>query len=183
MSLDLPGCWRHLARATGAAHRRSEALEERFDNSELAGLWARALSAWHDAGVTGLSTEGAFIRAYDAARQAAVTVLAAHGLRVKSGPGHHYITFYALGALEVLELSDFGTEFEAVRNSRHLAAYEAELDPDVLLGDLARLRCAIVRFLPVARRHLISQLPALEAKLGSNPCPSRVSQHEIEGQV
>ena len=142
--------------------------EEQFDNSELAGLWARAVSAWHDAGVTGLSTEGAFVRAYDAARQAAVTVLAAHGLRVKSGQGHHYITFYALGALEIPELSGFAAEFEAVRNSRHLAVYEAELDPNALIGDLGRLRSAVERFLPEARRHLVSQLPALEFKLGSN---------------
>lgn len=139
--------------------------EERFDDSELVGLWARSVSAWHDARVTELSTEGAFVRAYDAARQAAVTVLAAHGLRVKSGLGHHYITFYALEALDLPELAGFGAEFEGVRNSRHMAVYEADLDPDVLTEDLGRLRSAVQRLLPVARKHLASRRPALESKL------------------
>ncbi|HYN21362.1 MAG TPA: hypothetical protein VE078_10415, partial [Thermoanaerobaculia bacterium] len=118
-------------------------------------------------GVTGLSKEGSFVRAYDSARQAAVTLLAAHGLRVKTGQGHHYITFYALDALELPGVAGFGAEFEAVRNSLHLAVYEADLDPDILTGDLVRLRSAGERFLPAAGRHLVSLFPGLVSKLAS----------------
>jgi hypothetical protein len=70
-----------------------------FDDREILGLWTRALTSYGDAGVAGLSEEGAFTRAYDAGRQAATTLLAAVRLRVR-GQAHHYTVFYALAALE-----------------------------------------------------------------------------------
>ncbi len=138
--------------------------EEEFDEAELIGLWRRAVSSWQDAGVTGLTAEGALVRAYDAARQAAVTVLAAHGLRVK-GQGHHYITFYALEALEHPDLAGFGNQFEGIRNSRHMAVYEAGVDPVALAEDLATLKEVVGRFLPVARRIVVTLRTGLDSRL------------------
>ena len=76
------------------------------------------MTSYRDAGVAGLSDEGAFTRAYDAGRQAATTLLAAVGLRVR-GQAHHYTVFYALAALEDPTASRFGIELESVRQSRH----------------------------------------------------------------
>jgi len=63
------------------AEHRLEAAQ--FDDREIVGLWTRAVTSYRDAGVAGLSEEGAFTRAYDAGRQAATTLLAAVGLRVR----------------------------------------------------------------------------------------------------
>jgi hypothetical protein len=50
-----------------------------FDDLEIVGLWARAVTSYRDSSVAGLSDEGAFSRAYDAGRQVTGIVLGAAG--------------------------------------------------------------------------------------------------------
>ncbi len=116
-------------------HRLASA---QFEDREIVGLWARALTSDRDAGVPGLSEEGAFTRASDAGRQAATTLLAAVGLRLR-GQAHHCTVFYALAALEDPAVSQFGVELESVRQSRHMAVYDAIADSAALRADREKL--------------------------------------------
>ncbi|WP_420127787.1 hypothetical protein [Longimicrobium sp.] len=69
-----------------------------FDDEDVVAFWHKAAASYADAHISGISSDGAFQRAYTAALQATITVLAAHGLRVKS-TANHYTAFYALQKL------------------------------------------------------------------------------------
>ncbi len=135
-----------------------------FDDREIVGLWTRALTSYRDAGVAGLSDEGAFTRAYDAGRQAATDLLAAVGLRVR-GQAHHYTVFYALAALEDPSVSHFGVELESVRQSRHMAVYEVTTDSAALQADREKLMGMLTRLFPAAHTWLMARRPSLRGKL------------------
>ncbi len=144
------------------AEHRLEAAP--FDDREIVGLWTRALTSYRDAGVASLSDEGAFTRAYDAGRQAATTLLAAVGLRVR-GQAHHYTVFYALAALDDPAVSQFGVELESVRQSRHTAVYDATADSAALRTDREKLKGMLTRLFPAAHAWLIARRPSLREKI------------------
>ena len=144
------------------AEHRLEAAQ--FDDREIVGLWTRAVTSYRDAGVAGLSEEGAFTRAYDAGRQAATTLLAAVGLRVR-GQAHHYTVFYTLAALEDSAVSQFGVELESVRQSRHMAVYDATADSAALRADREKLKEMLTRLFPAAHTWLMARRPSLRGKL------------------
>jgi hypothetical protein len=144
------------------AEHRLEAAP--FDDREIIGLWTRALTSYRDASVMGLSGEGAFTRAYDAGRQLATTLLATVGLRVR-GQAHHYTVFYALGALEDPVVSQFGVELESVRQSRHMAVYDATTDAAAVGADRERLKEMLTRLFPAAHAWLIARRASLKGKL------------------
>ncbi len=133
-----------------------------FDDREIVGLWARAVTSYRDSSVAGLSDEGAFSRAYDAGRQVAGIVLAAAGYRVR-GQGHHQIAFYALAVLEDPSLSPFGIELESIRQA--MVIYDAVGDPAALRADRQKLKGIVERFLPAAHAWLIGKRPHLKGKL------------------
>ncbi len=170
------GAWRPAAlgapRGVTFPQRIERLLTERrleaapFDDREIVGLWTRALTSYRDAGVAGLSHEGAFTRAYDAGRQAATTVLAAAGLRVR-GQAHHYTVFYALAALDDPAVSPFGIELESVRQSRHMAVYDPTADSAVLRADREKLKQMLTRLFPAAHTWLIVRRPSLRGKLAA----------------
>ncbi len=137
-----------------------------FDDREIVGLWARAVTSYRDSSVTGLSDEGAFARAYDAGRQVAGIVLAAAGYRVR-GQGHHQIAFYALAVLEDPSLSQFGTELESIRQARHMVIYDAVGDPAALRADRHKLKAIVERVLPAAYIWLTAKRPRLKGQLVS----------------
>jgi hypothetical protein len=137
-----------------------------FDDREIIGLWTRALTSYRDAGVAGLSDEGAFTRAYDAGRQVATALLAAVGLRVR-GQSHHYTVFYALAALEDPAISHFGVELESVRQSRHMAVYDPTADSAVLRTDRKKLTQMLTRLFPAAHTWLMAKRPSLRGKLAA----------------
>lgn len=83
---------------------------EDFDDDQIAGLWASAVTSYRDASVSGLSTDGALQHAYAAALQATLAVLAALGLRVRGSAGH-FKTFYALEKLALPALSEHAILF------------------------------------------------------------------------
>jgi len=122
------------------------------------------LTSYRDAGVAGLSDEGAFTRAYDAGRQAATTLLAAVGLRVR-GQAHHYTVFYALAALEDPTASRFGIELESVRQSRHMAVYDATADSATPRTNQEKLKRILTRLFPAAHAWLITRRPSLSGQL------------------
>jgi hypothetical protein len=75
-------------------------VRESFDNSQVAGSWAKAVASYSDARVPGVSTDGALELVYTSCLQATFAMLAARGLRVKS-TGSHYKAFYALQRLDL----------------------------------------------------------------------------------
>jgi hypothetical protein len=81
--------WQELL-AQGTLERRKPARTELL---EIRALAERELS---DAGVRGLSPEGAFEHAYAAAGALATVVIRAEGYRVLAGTRAHYHTFVAL---------------------------------------------------------------------------------------
>jgi hypothetical protein len=94
------------------------------DKTEIQQLWALARRNLSDAESKGLSPEGKFEFAYNAARTLATIVIRTHGYRIKSSGGHHWTTFVAL---EVAMGSGFATTaayFDQCRKKRNDALYD-----------------------------------------------------------
>ena len=154
------------------AHRIERLIESRSleqvpaDDAEVAAIWAAALREWSDAAVPGLSTAGAFVHVYQAGFRAAAAVVRAGGYRPRGAPGgHHYITFYAAGALGDDELMRVADELQNIRGERHLALYgdDEELD----LQDLANARAHVRSFLHEVHRWLTTARPDLGRRVRS----------------
>jgi len=135
------------------------------DDEEVAAIWAAALREWRDASVPGLSVAGAFLHVYQAAFRAATALVRAYGYRVRGAVGgHHYVTFYAVGALGDVELERVADILQNIRGGRHAALYgdEEELEP----GDLESARMHVSRFLQLVRGALIESRGTLAFRLG-----------------
>jgi hypothetical protein len=134
------------------------------DDAEVAAIWTAALREWSDASVAGLSVAGAFIHVYQAAFRAATALLRASGYRVRGAVGgHHYGTFYAVGALGGDELERLADTLQNIRGGRHTALYgdEEELEP----ADLENARSHVSQFLRLVHHFLIDARPALASRL------------------
>jgi hypothetical protein len=116
---------------------------------KLFGLVDRELS---DAAVPGLSTDGRFMHAYDAALQLCTIALHANGYAVGKGKGHHAYTInalqYALGpqhAADTAYLSKCSTQ----RNHSlyDYAGVVSDQDAQDLLDTARQLRAAVLSWL------------------------------------
>lgn len=144
--------------------------EEAADDAEVAAIWAAALREWSDASVPGLSVAGAFTHAYQAGFRAATVVLRAAGYRPRGAVGgHHYITFYAAGALGDHEMERITDALQSIRGGRHMALYgdEEELEPE----DLESARTHVSSLLREVHRWLIAARPALASRIAAAPPP------------
>lgn len=142
---------------------RSLARED-FDDSQVAGYWAKAMASYRDAQISGISSEGAFQLAYTAALQATFAVLAAYGLRVKS-TASHYKAFYAMQKLDDA-LRQHAIRFDEMRTTRHESIYEPEEDEAKMAARLAEALSALGVALPPVRTWLIMERPGLAPVLG-----------------
>lgn len=123
---------------------------------------------WSDAEVRGLSVAGAFTHVYQAAFRAATALVRAAGFRSRAAlGGHHYVTFYALAALDGPELERLADTMQNVRGGRHTALYgdEEELDAH----DLENARAIVVALLTAVHRALMSLRPSLAGRLAAAP--------------
>ena len=77
-----------------------------------------------DAQVTGLSAQGRYEFAYNAARLLATVVIRASGYRVTARNGHHYYTFQGLEAADSSFARD-AANFDAARSKRNDFSYDA----------------------------------------------------------
>jgi hypothetical protein len=130
------------------------------EDAEVAAIWTAALREWGDASVPGLSVAGAFLHVYQAAFRAATALVRASGYRVRGAVGgHHYVTFYAVGALGDAELERAADILQNIRGGRHTALYgdEEELE----LADLENARMHVSQFLQLVRHALIQSRRAL----------------------
>lgn len=94
-------------------------------DAELIGMWDKALRTFRSSRLDGLDPESGFTLAYQAALQAATTVVRAAGFRVR-GEGHHHHTFAAAAAVGDREVADAARELNVIRQQRHGAVYDWE---------------------------------------------------------
>jgi len=92
-----------------------------------------------DAGVKGLSNDGRFVFAYDAARAAAEAVMGTEGYRPVAGSGHHETVFRFLRVAAGGRWATEAAEFEQARRKRNAAEYDewgliTETEADRLLS-------------------------------------------------
>ncbi len=130
-------------------------VREPFDDSQVAGFWAKAVASYSDARVPNVSADGALQLVYTACLQATFAVLAARGLRVKS-TASHYKAFYALQRLDVPVLREYAIRFDELRATRHASIYEPDDDEAEI-----EARCAeAIRMLGVALPEIHAWLAA-----------------------
>ncbi len=79
-----------------------------------------------DAALAGLSPEGRFQLAYDAALALATVVVLASGHRVKSRVGHHQITFEVAGIALGKDASSLVGYLDLCRRTRNVISYEGD---------------------------------------------------------
>ena len=105
--------------------------------AELDNLRSIVTRSLKDAAATGLSDDGRFVQAYDAARTLSLIVVRASGYRPKSKGGHHANTFLALEAADSAFASK-SAYFDGCRTKRNVSEYDfaggvTETDADGLL--------------------------------------------------
>jgi hypothetical protein len=97
-------------------------VREKASDAEVAGLWLNALEAFADASVPGVSPKGRLVRAYDAGRLAATSLVRSRDLRVRA-TNHHEITVAAAGFVSAGDLAASFGELEELRALRVDAEY------------------------------------------------------------
>lgn len=93
---------------------------------EIAAQRRAAERALADAALPGLSPEGRFRLAYDAALALATLAVLASGYRVRSRVGHHQITIEAADVALGKEAAPFTRYFDLCRRKRNVISYEGE---------------------------------------------------------
>jgi hypothetical protein len=90
---------------------------------ELEHLLALARRSLDDARLEGISTDGRYGHAYEAARALATLIIRAEGYRVRAHGGSHYNTFLALEAADPKRFVDLAAYFNACREKRNELSY------------------------------------------------------------
>ena len=98
-----------------------------------------------DAQVPGLSPQGRYEFAYNAARLLATLVVRASGHRVIAKNGHHYYTFQALEAADPAAFKNAAAYFDAARSKRNDFSYEGpvgltDTEADGLITDVKQFQ-------------------------------------------
>jgi hypothetical protein len=108
---------------------------------ELRSMVARNL---RDAAVVGVSPQGRFEFAYNAARLLATIVIRVCGYRVVTKTGHHYFTFQALEAADT-SFAKAAANFDTARRKRNDFSYDAPAE--ITKTDADDLINAVTEFL------------------------------------
>lgn len=97
------------------------------EDTEVGGMWAKAVRTLRSSEVEGLDPDSAFTLAYQAVLQASTAVIRAAGYRVR-GEAHHHHTFAAVAALGLGDLSEAARDLNVIRQKRHGAVYDWETE-------------------------------------------------------
>jgi hypothetical protein len=130
------------------------------------GVWQKAVESAHDAVLPGMSIDGSLRSAYDAGFLAALALLAAHGLRPGSGPGHHEMAFYGAAALGYPGLEDLVPDSEEIRTLRRGSMYDPVIAGS---GEQRKALQWMQRTLPAIRAALVTKDPSLNSRLAPFP--------------
>ena len=140
--------------------------EQNFSKAHVTAIWEKAIATARDASLASLSIESAIRLAYDAGHSAALTLLAAHGLRPGNGSGHHEMAFYGAAAFGDPELADLVAESEEVRGLRHGSMYDPTIASAKGMNDtIAWMKKAI----PALHAAIIKLDPSFPGQLPSYP--------------
>lgn len=109
------------------------------DDNEVLGFWRKALVARDDARNASASPDNRLLRAYDAARLAAMAVMREAGYRTRGSESHHFLTFeVARSLVGDAELRRALDAMNSLRKVRHEVEYEAEGEVDEEMVEKAR---------------------------------------------
>lgn len=129
-------------------------------------IWQKAVGAARDAALPELTSDNAVRLAYDAGHAAALSLLAAHGLRTGGGPGHHEVAFAGAAGLGDPALADLVPDSEEIRRLRHGSMYDPVLaGPEEVADALRWMR----QTLPAIRQALVNRDAILAAELAPYP--------------
>jgi hypothetical protein len=140
--------------------KQERVAKEPTTRSEIDELGALAERNLKDAGLAGLSSDGRFSFAYNAARTLVTIAIRASGYRVKRVGGAHYNTFIALPAAMGASWDTLATYFDSFRQSRNDLSYGAarvvsDSDAEELLERAAELRDSVEAWLRANHPSLI----------------------------
>jgi hypothetical protein len=141
-------------------------VNEMFDDAQVAGFWSKAVAAFADAHVRGISTDTALQTAYRSCLQATLGVLATKGLRVKSNAGH-YIAFYAMQKLGDDTLRSIAVQFDDLRATRAESVYEPTEDEVELRRQLENAMRSLELGLPAIRAWIVRMRPSAKRLLST----------------
>lgn len=127
--------------------------EQEFAQPDVAAVWKKAVESARDAAISSLSIDSAIRLAYDAGHMAALTLLAAHGLKPSSGQGHHEMAFYAAAVLGGGLLEDLVADSEEIRGLRKGSMYDPTIAGEAerklalawIANTLPKIRAALVK--------------------------------------
>ncbi len=125
---------------------------------EIAAQRRAAERALTDAAVPGLSPEGRFRLAYDAALALATLAALATGYRVKSRVGRHQITFESASAALGRDAAPLIRYLDLCRRKRNVISYEGEEIGEDQANELLK---EVARFGALADAWLTNQDPGL----------------------
>jgi hypothetical protein len=121
---------------------------------EITQLFAVVDRELHDASVVGLSVDGKFMHAYDAALNLCTIALRSSGYSVVKGQGHHKKTIEALPLCLGKSFTEIADQIEIASRQRGQAMYDRtgvveDSDADDLLSSAVKLRSALLEWLKV----------------------------------
>jgi hypothetical protein len=139
-------------------------------DEEIVGMWRKATRTVQSAAAAELDSDldSRFTLMYQSALQGSTTVVRAAGYRVR-GSDNHRITFAAVAALGLGDLSEAARELNIIRQSRHAAVYDWESTTGP--GEIKKLRDATVRLLQGADAWLRGQSGSYADRLASLVIP------------
>lgn len=146
-------------------HLEGGTLEARGAGDEMiVAFWRKALVALGDARLASASLDNRLLRAYDAGRIAALTIVRCAGYRTKGGDGHHYATFdVARSLVEDADLRSALDEMNGIRTLRHDVEYEPEDEVDA--ETVATTVAVASRIINGGAQHLRAARPSISARL------------------
>jgi hypothetical protein len=139
-------------------------------DNEIEGMWRKATRTVQSAAARELDNDldSRFTLMYQSALQGSTAVIRAAGYRVR-GNDNHRVTFAAVAALSLGDLSEAARELNIIRQSRHAAVYDWESTTGP--GEIRKLRDATIRLLRGADAWLRGQPGAYADGLASLTLP------------
>lgn len=131
---------------------------ESASKQELDELREMVATNLNDSQVRGVSAQGRYEFAYNAARLVTTVLIRACGYRVVSKSGHHYYTFQALEVVDPA-FAKMAVYFDSARSKRNDFSYDTPVAiSDTEADDLVR---SVIQFRQDAEAWVKSKYPAL----------------------
>lgn len=135
-------------------------------DEEVTSRWRVAVGTFQDSRRV-VTVEMRIAVAYQAALQAAMTLMRSAGYRLRSTPGgHHHATFATVAALADGDLRHLANELNRLSRRRHRAVYDWH-DPDEAEEQLdpLQLERAVAELMEAAHRALAAERPEIAGVL------------------